>query len=768
MLKSLTDFSVPTSKKDIKHRDIPGGRMMRWMQFLCAAAILTALPVVHAAEDLRDEAAEVTSTGDLAVTDSVDQEYEQFLTRVASSDTSGTPVPALLEEDRVVRGQSAGWVSSIARFGWWGISTDGSQTRTGEWQDLSSGPFFDVDGLWSNGDSTVDYFITGNDNETSTTGWYFYRRGFSANVDYQRFLHRLDHDPLWNFFDFTETGDPTPSGQPVSWVKEDLNTGEDYAIRVREFDARFQGNLTQNVRWGFDVWGLEKSGERQGRAVSQCYDHPEVANTTRTCHVLSQRQAIDWQTFEIKPMLEGNFGPVTVAYSRPMRWFNQNDQIITRLYNPFGAGSSQLGNGPTDGVFPYAWVPDNFTQFDKLQVGVDLTDTAQLYGLIFFGNSENKRRDTYRVYRGFDLRLSDRPTRAFSWTTYAKWNEQDNRNPPFQLPEEIEFPTPTEEIVRHPIDYNRTKVGINGRYRVGQRAWSTTGLAITGGYEFAAIDRDFAVWEGEGDFEGVVWDQNYTRSNLFHAGLQQRWSRYLDNFVRVKTIQIKNPLYGIRQSSGDLNSNLPEHVDIVEFGGTWYPSDNFLLSGQVGIENTNQNSEVAQFAEDNYPIVFSAWYAPTCRWTMSGGLAFYSNWIDQNITLGDNYGFAEPIEPVTLPWSYNGRSTVVDLGTSYAWTDRVTLQGFVQWVRGSNYFDTPPAFPLPEDPTQIVQWTDLPIYSSVIVETVRLGGGFDYLINDRISTYFRYNLFDWEGKTLTEDPNSGTAHMFLAGVSAVF
>ena len=671
----------------------------------------------------------------------------------------------------MIRGQSpgSGWESSIARFGWWGISTDGSQQRTGEWQDLDSSPFFDVDGLYSDGDMTVDYFVTGNDNETTTTGWYLYRRGFSVNVDYQRFLHRLEHDPLWNLADYTEAGQPTPSGEPNEWVKEDLNVGEDYAIRVQEFDARFKGNMTENLRWGFDVWGMHKSGERQARGLSHCYDHPDVVEPggARSCHVLSQQQNIEWTTFEIKPVLEACYGPVSVAYSRPMRWFNQDDQVVTRLYNAFGAGSTQLGAGPNDGIYPYAWTPDNFTQMDKLQFGIDLTDTAQLYGFVFFGNTENKRRDTNRTYRGFDLRLMDRPTRAFSWTTYAKWNEQDNRYPPFPLPEEIEFPTPDPSVIRHPIDYTRTKAGINGRYRFGQRAWSSTGLAVTGGYEFSAIDRAFAVFESE---DGEIFDESYTRSNLVHVGLEQRWSRHLDNFIRVKTIQIKDPLYGVRETSGSVNSSLPEHADIVEIGGTWYPSDNFLLSGHVGIENTNQNSEIAQFAEDNYPIIFNAWYAPTCRWTVNGGLAFYSNWIDQNITLGDTYeevGGGTKV-PVTLPWSYSGTSTVIDLGTSYAWTDRVTLQGFVQWVRGDNQFGTPPAFALPEDPTEIVQWTDLPWYSAVIVETVRLGGGFDYLVNDRISAYFRYNYFDWEGESLTEDPNSGTAHMFLGGVSAVF
>ena len=90
-----------------------------------------------------------------------------------------------------------------------------------------------------------------------------------------------------------------------------------------------------------------------------------------------------------------------------------------------------------------------------------------------------------------------------------------------------------------------------------------------------------------------------------------------------------------------MNTNQPRHEDLIQLGGFWTPTTNFMLSSWIGIEQRRNRSVEAEFDEDNYPIVFNAWYAPTCRLSFSGGLAFYSNWIDQDITFGNLHG-SEP------------------------------------------------------------------------------------------------------------------------------
>lgn len=166
---------------------------------------------------------------------------------------------------------------------------------------------------------------------------------------------------------------------------------------------------------------------------------------------------------------------------------------------------------------------------------------------------------------------------------------------------------------------------------------------------------------------------------------------------------------------------------------------------------------------------------PRPKWSLSAGYAHYTNWIDQLIRLGDDYddgvtgGFnlVEP-DPVPTLWRYGARSQVVDVGSAYAWNEYLTLTGGVEWVRGRNSFVSPsPATALDPDGNPVVpDWSTLPANSAVIVETTRITGGVDYWLTDAISCYFRYNYFDYEDKT--KGLNSGTAHMFLGGMIAIF
>jgi len=151
------------------------------------------------------------------------------------------------------------------RFGWWGTHNQGSPVKTGEYQDLSASPFFDVDGLLSDGYRTFDFSITGLDNEADDARLLYYGSHLTAKLYYERYPHRLEHDPV--------PGTPFPPGTPyppgpgfslpgdVGNVRgQDLNLGQDYAIRVQEFAAKFQGHITDNLKWRLNLWGIERFG----------------------------------------------------------------------------------------------------------------------------------------------------------------------------------------------------------------------------------------------------------------------------------------------------------------------------------------------------------------------------------------------------------------------------------------------------------------------------------------------------------------------------
>ena len=187
-----------------------------------------------------------------------------------------------------------------ARAAAWGVFTSGSKALVGEWQGLDSfSPFYDVDGLFTNGSRTIDFSLTGTENESTLGRLDFYNGpGLSGDVDYRRFIHRLGHDPLGGlpvpgafpynnmppdggFYNPVLFDPPGAAVAPRGHVMfaEDVNPNQDYALRVQQLGADFKGNLANNVRWRLNVWGLQKEGDRQANATQHCFSGALTART---------------------------------------------------------------------------------------------------------------------------------------------------------------------------------------------------------------------------------------------------------------------------------------------------------------------------------------------------------------------------------------------------------------------------------------------------------------------------------------------------------
>jgi hypothetical protein len=675
---------------------------------------------------------------------------------------------------------------AAARFGWWGVGTDGSQQKTGEFQDLESSPFWDVDAVSSDGVRTWDIVLSGLDQEANDAHVLYYSPSFKGKFDFQRYLRRTDHDPLSGFVlppnptqaDIPPGPPPEPQGNVIV---EDLNVGEDYAIRVEELDAKYQGRIADHLKWRLNVWGQRKFGERQSTATAHCFnvlaDAPPGANGN-VCHVLSQRQSIDWLTMEIQPVVEANFENVTVEYSRTMRALEEDDQSVFRQYTRFGfqrEPAIAANNGFLGPDFEYALVPESFTQIDRLKASAQLNDANQLYANLYLGDTENKFRDMHREYSGYDLRLINRAIDDTTVTWYASRYDESNEFPPFFLDEPPFAPAPVppaisleEQFLRHPIDYRRTRAGVKGTWQPfgdrGRRCsnyglWDGTSLAS--GYEYYQLERDFVTY----NVTPVPFTQPNTKSHQIEFGPSTRWSRSFDTFTRYKVRFIEDPLIGVSERSEDppeavqaaFNSNQPEQEHIVELGSTWAPTANFMTTAKVDLVNSWHRSEFANFDEDTYPTMVTVWYAPTHRLSLTGGYAFYSNWIDQDITLGAFRG--DPAQTERTRWDYDGENHLVSLNANYALTPCVQLISGYEFNRGSNTFN----IPISPHAADGVDWTTVEQVADVIVETHRVTAGVDWQPYRDTNLYFRYIFYDWQDISAGFD--SGTAHMALAGAT---
>jgi hypothetical protein len=301
--------------------------------------------------------------------------------------------------------------------------------------------------------------------------------------------------------------------------------------------------------------------------------------------------------------------------------------------------------------------------------------------------------------------------------------------------------------------------------------WRT--LRIVSGYEYYVISRDFATYSSArlGTFV-----QPDTKTHQIDFGPQVRWNPNLNAFVRYKGRFAEDPIIGIRESQGRFNTNQPEQEHRVEFGGNWSPTPNFVANAQFNLVNSWNTSFYPsaapinlpiRFVEDSYPFVVTVWHAPTDRLSLTGAYAYSSNFIDQDITIGFR-GPDFPGSPFeTVPFSYEGENHLISLSATYAWTPTVNLLGGVEWNRGSNFFDVPPLADPVVLPGGIIggapNWSQLPSFSAVRAQTVRLTAGIDWQPYPRMELYSRYVLFDWDD--LSQGTYTGITHMVLAGAS---
>jgi hypothetical protein len=698
----------------------------------------------------------------------------------------------------------------LVQAGWWFRTLQGSPDKVAQYQDLESSPFWSVESLHSDSIQTIDFFATGLDQEANDFHLGLYQPKWAADIQYQRYIDHTEPDWLLNIPqpvpEHAHPGsNPANFGQ---YMAEDLNVGDDYAIRIQQLKAKFQGRLTDHTRWRLNVWSMRRSGHRQALALANSYDRPDVDGNCQACHVLSQRQEIDWRTVEIEPVVETRRGPISVSFSLPIRSFTQSDQLMTRWYNPPPANDGgqpippQLGSEayPEGAEYPYGYVPENFTQIRKLKIAVDLSPTTQLYALLHHGATENQFRNTRRNFGGADLRLTDRTMAGVTWTGYAKLTEQDNPLPAELIGAEwLEFdrydesiepcdedisrsyggcacaPIPTNcvlgsdgipdffarDALSNPVDYRRTTLGWNGRWRPFHNTrdfWR--GLACYGRYEYRLLQRGDAQFEaatGMGSL--VVLDQSESHRHSVQLGISQRWGTTMDSFLRYRTWYESDPLYGVRENNALTNSSLPTYAQVVEIGATWSPWDALIASGTVGLENRLNNSRIADFDEWDYPMTFTLWYALTPAWSFSGGYAYQTNRIHQAITLGDDFADGGYHAPVTEIWGYQARSHVVSTGCLWKWTTRLSWRCDVQFIRGVNGLDStefPPRFVWPGI-KEVVQ-NDRTL--------LRVSTGWDYRVHRKTTGYLRYSLLDYDDAVLAH--RSGTAHMLLAGLSASF
>src|SRR5262245_64729514 len=113
----------------------------------------------------------------------------------------------------------------------------------------------------------------------------------------------------------------------------------------------------------------------------------------------------------------------------------------------------------------------------------------------------------------------------------------------------------------------RSRAGIKGSWQPFEDLADR--FSIASGYEYFLTNRNFAVYPTPGPLGLGPFHQQNTSSNMIEFSPQMRWSRALFTFVRYKAWFVEDPLIGVREANGRLNTNLPTQEHRVEVGGWW-------------------------------------------------------------------------------------------------------------------------------------------------------------------------------------------------------
>jgi hypothetical protein len=694
--------------------------------------------------------------------------------------------------------------------------------------------FWNTDGIYSNGDRTVDFSAWQTDNDDMLGRLHYYGGPrLEADLFWEQFPHYLDAKtyPGW-LTSISNVSASGATGPNANWYEHDnIGTGQQYAIHVQEFKANFKGDLTENLRWRVNVFGIDKEGYRQANNFTHCFNAAaspitnSVSGTpiqysngaptgtvTRACHAVSQAQHIDWQTTEMDAGLELKLNCYsTLAYSHLVRAFNSNDQQVYGAYrfsaNPSAAGQLGYGvftpnGGVTTGAGAYAMagygiVPSNQTQIDRIKFSTKLGSDTDAYLLGYVGYNEDLLRDTYRNFNGCDLRLTNHSLEHWDTTVYGKYYREESTSPLVALNTRYSAPAQQQFYQETNLDWvadpqiNREVhgAGINGRWRPFEDECGTLrrNLSFTLGYDYNEMLREnagdtFEYLNGANNGVFVVNDvfaQPSTVANTFSLGVEEKWSACFDTQLRYKYISTQYPLYGITPDTVGtidtaLNSNLPTQENRIELQATWTPTDTFMLNATIYVENAMSdapyvgNPVFRGWTSNSLPFTLSGWWAPTCNWSFNAGFSEMDNWINQGINAGplafETRIPANLADGINIPWNYSGSSDVFTLGSRYQATCKLALVGQFEYVHGINasYAVVPSS---QQTPTSGAAY-DLGQYSLVKEQSFRVELGADYLITRRMTTFVRYDYYDFQD--LSTGLLSGQQNSILGGASATF
>jgi hypothetical protein len=291
-----------------------------------------------------------------------------------------------------------GNVESHVELGFYDASSDDSPDMAAEYYDDNSGATVNATVSSHGSAGSLQFIAAYQSDDTNAAALDFdIKRTWRSKTNYQKFLHRLGHDPMENL-------EATSTNGKVVW-HTDLSPDQEYDFNYSDIESRnelqFKGLSALTI--GLDVREQKRRGHAQAFTNSHC----------DTCHIYSQAHELDEKTSDatVSAKVGWNGGYAKAAFTSrslthgtPSVPITFDDALHPELQVP--VFDNRLQYDSDVGVVP----ADLWPEIDKNKTRIDLV-LNDLGGFTLTGNgvwsqTENNYTKLKSDYKGYIVTLA--------------------------------------------------------------------------------------------------------------------------------------------------------------------------------------------------------------------------------------------------------------------------------------------------------------------------------------------------------------------------
>jgi hypothetical protein len=542
-----------------------------------------------------------------------------------------------------------------------------------------------------------------------------------TQIQANRLLHRMDHDPLTNV-------DPDPAAQ-AEFPFLDSNPDDVYSTARTEIINKTDLVLPflPNFKIISQVRYVHENGQQQARALDMC----------TLCHVEAKTQGIDQRTRDFILGAEFKVKGVTVSYSHLGRSFQNNaGPIYHEFTNPYGSfvfsGSQEI-----------AHIPDSEKRADNVKAQIDALKNTSLFGSYTLAQVKNKNNNGKADIKNFLSRFRAVLAKGLNITLKYLDNKYDSKlDPNYAFDSRI--------LTANHLSKDSYTLGADASYRIPKQK-----IHLRAGLDYNSLKRRFSWADAVQDEEKSLMDSylKEMKTTTLRAGATFYPSSKVKGFLRYKRKDIKNPL-GVPIAAADnpveplterFMSNLYTDINLLSAGVSLVPVDRLSFSANY-FYNSSKNDTINSSQKRNN-LVLSFWYALSGKVSLTASYSYMDDKIVNSLIYGTEYeygGVRFAREDENVP--YNKKMNVFLVALDFRPTDDFSLFFDISTTKGTAAWDSSGIIPG-------VITSDLAMFSDQDLTHYRISAGASYSLLNNISVFGKWKFEEYNDRAFVVHGN---------------